>query len=189
VDPGPAAYLKNNKTKKERIMELKNLKDLYIHELQDLYSAENQILEALPLMEEATDDPQLKKAFSGHRRMTEQQKERLEKIFGMLNLAPNGKKCEGMKGIIQEGQSLVKKDKKVFGSEIDKDVLNAGLIAGAQKVEHYEIAGYGTATAFAKRLGFSDHASLLHQTLQEEVETDRQLTQLAESSINLEAQK
>lgn len=171
-------------------MELNNLKDLYIHELQDLYSAENQILKALPLMEKATDDSQLKQAFSQHRRMTEQQKSRLEQIFSMLNQEPDGMTCDGMKGIIEEGQHLIKKDKKLFGgSEVDQDVLNAGLIASAQKVEHYEIAAYGTAVAFAKRLGFSEHASLLHQTLQEEHETDRKLTQLADSSINLEAKK
>ncbi len=170
-------------------MELNNLKDLYIHELKDLYSAENQILKALPLMEKATDDSQLKQAFSQHRRMTEQQKSRLEQIFSMLNQEPDGMTCDGMKGIIEEGQTLIKKDKKLFGSDVDKDVLNAGLIASAQKVEHYEIAAYGTAVAFAKRLGFSEHASLLHQTLEEERETDRKLTKLAESSINLEARK
>ena len=171
-------------------MELNNLRDLYVHELQDLYSAENQILEALPQMEEATNDTRLKRAFSEHRQMTEHQKSRLERIFSMLKVEPDGVSCEGIEGIIEEGQSLIKKESKLFGgSDIDEDVLNAGLIASAQKVEHYEIAGYGTVAAYAKRLGFSDQASLLHQTLEEEVETDRKLTQLAESSINLETQK
>ena len=168
-------------------MHLNNLKELYVHELQDLYSAENQIIDALPKMADVTRHQQLKDAFLHHLEVTERQKERLEHIFSELNEEPSDGKCEGMNGIIKEGESFVKKDKSWFRGNIDDAVLDAALISSAQRVEHYEIAGYGTAVAYAKQLGFTDHARLLNQTLDEEAETDRELTQLAESAINVEA--
>ena len=111
----------------------------------------------------------------------------MEQIFSELNEEPSDGKCEGMNGIIKEGESFVKKDKSWFRGNIDDTVLDAALISSAQRVEHYEIAGYGTAVAYAKQLGFADHAELLTQTLAEESETDRELTQLAESTINIDA--
>lgn len=168
-------------------MQLDNLKDLYVHELHDLYSAENQIIEALPKMADVTTDQRLKNAFLHHLEVTRHQKERLEQIFNQLNEKPSNSKCEGMNGIIKEGESFVKKEKSWFRDDIEDNVLDAALIASAQRVEHYEIAGYGTAAAYANHLGFTDHAALLHQTLDEERETDRELTQLAESTINIKA--
>ena len=168
-------------------MELNNLKQLYVHELQDLYSAENQIVDALPKMAEVTRDQRLKSAFLHHLEVTRSQKKRLEQIFSQLNEDPSDSTCEGMKGIIKEGESFVKKEKSWFRGDIEDTVLDAALIASAQRVEHYEIASYGTACAYAKQLGFNEHAALLEQTLEEEKETDRELTQLAESAINIKA--
>ncbi|KJS33524.1 MAG: hypothetical protein VR64_01785 [Desulfatitalea sp. BRH_c12] len=170
-------------------MKLDNLKQLYIHELNDLYSAENQILEALPKMVEATDDSRLKNAFMKHLELTKHQVRRLEEIFDQLGEKAESSKCEGMKGIIKEGESFIKKDKSFFRGDIDNDVLDAALIASAQRVEHYEISGYGTARTYAKHLGYTEQASLLQQTLDEESRTDRELTELAESSVNIKAAK
>lgn len=168
-------------------MQLDNLKQLYVHELQDLYSAENQIVNALPKMAEVTSDQRLKNAFLHHLEVTQNQKKRLEQIFNDLKESPTDSTCEGMKGIIKEGETFVKKEKSWFRGDIEENVLDAALIASAQRVEHYEIAGYGTARAYANQLGFNEHAELLQQTLQEEEETDRELTQLAESTINVKA--
>ncbi len=170
-------------------MQLDNLKQLYIHELHDLYSAESQIVDALPKMADACKDSRLKNAFMQHLEVTKNQKHRLEKIFDQLGVKTDGEKCEGIKGIINEGESFIKKDKSFFRSDIDDDVLDAALIAGAQRVEHYEISGYGTARTYAEHLGFSEQADLLQQTLDEEVETDRELTELAASSLNIKANK
>ena len=170
-------------------MQMNNLKDLYIHELHDLYSAENQIAEALPKMVEATKSQRLKNAFSRHLEVTRQQKKRLEQIFSQLGEEPSASKCEGIQGILKEGESLIKKEKSFFRGDIDNDVLDAALIASAQRVEHYEISAYGTARTYADRLGFPEQAALLQHTLNEESETDRELTQLAESHINIEALK
>ena len=169
-------------------MHLDNLKHLYIHELNDLYSAEDQIVEALPKMAEATSDDRLKNAFLKHLEVSKHQKRRLEEIFDQLGETPKMSKCEGMKGIIKEGESFIKKDKSIFRGDIDKDVLDAALISSAQRVEHYEISGYGTARTYADRLGYPEQAALLQQSLDEEVHTDKQLTELAESSINMKAQ-
>lgn len=166
---------------------INNLKELYIHELQDLHSAESQIIDALPKMAEATDEATLKRAFQKHLAITKEQKKRLEKIFSQLNEQPDNVTCEGIEGIIEEGESIINKDQSIFGEGIDKDVLNAALIGSAQKVEHYEISAYGTAKSWADRLGLRDQAALLQQTLDEEVETDRELTHIAETSINAEA--
>jgi ferritin-like metal-binding protein YciE len=161
-------------------MEMQTLRDLYIDELKDLWSAEKQLVKALPKMAKAASNPELSKAFMTHLRQTEQQVERLEQIFQELGENPRGKKCIGMEGLIEEGQELVNEDP-------EPEVLDAGLIMKAQHVEHYEIAGYGTVRTYARLLGAENQAQLLQQTLDEEGETDKLLTQLAESSINVEA--
>ena len=161
-------------------MKLESLKDLYLEQLKDLYSAETQLVEALPKMAEAASSPDLRKSFSDHLRQTQEHVSRLERIFSDLNESPKGHTCEGMKGLVKEGQEMI----KMKGAP---EVLDAGLIAAAQRVEHYEIAGYGTVRTYAELLGREEHARLLERTLQEEEETDELLTQLAESHINEEA--
>jgi ferritin-like metal-binding protein YciE len=161
-------------------MEMHTLRDLYIEELKDLWSAEKMLVKALPKMAKAASHPELTKAFMTHLRQTEQQAKRLEQIFDELGESPRGKKCIGMEGLIEEGQELLKE-------KPDADVLDAGLISKAQHIEHYEIAGYGTVRTYAELLGESRQAQLLQQTLDEEGDTDKLLTQLAESSINIEA--
>ena len=157
------------------------LTELYVDELKDLYSAENQILKALPRMIKAASNKQLKQGFTKHERQTVQHVKRLERIFKSLGERPTGKKCVGMEGVLKEGSELIKE-------KPEPDVLDAGLIAAAQHVEHYEIAGYGTVRTWARLLGHDDHESLLQQTLDEERQTDEALSALAESSINLEAE-
>ena len=163
-------------------MELNTLTELYVDELKDLYSAETQILKALPKMAKAASHPELQRAFQRHLRETERQVQRLERIFRELGESPRGKKCVGMEGLIEEGQELIKE-------RPDPDVLDAGLIGKAQHVEHYEMAGYGTVRTYAQQLGRTRDAELLQQTLDEEKATDELLTQLAESSINIEAEE
>lgn len=163
-------------------MELDTLHELYVDELKDLYSAENQILKALPRMIRAATNTKLKQGFSKHERQTRQHVKRLERIFRSLGEKPTGKKCVGMEGVLKEGSELIKE-------RPDKEVLDAGLISAAQHVEHYEMAGYGTVRTWAQLMGHEDHAALLQQTLDEERETDETLTSLAESSINLEAEE
>jgi ferritin-like metal-binding protein YciE len=163
-------------------MSLDSLKDLYIEQLQDLYSAENQILKALPDMEQRAQNHQLKDAFREHRRVTEEQVRRLDQIFDDLGASGKDHHCKGMEGLIKEGQEMI-------AEKGDADVIDAGLIAAAQRVEHYEIAGYGTVRTFAERLGHREHANLLQRTLDEEGETDKKLTRLAESTINPEAMR
>ena len=162
-------------------MELDTLKDLYVEELKDLYSAEKQLVKALPKMAKAANDPQLKEAFRTHLQETRGHVERLEQICRDLGVSPRGKKCVGMEGLIEEGNELIQEDP-------DPDVLDAGLINKAQHVEHYEMAGYGTVRTYARQLGFESQAELLQQTLNEEGNTDHLLTQLAESGINVEAE-
>ena len=161
-------------------MELDTLKALYIEGLRDLYSAENQLIKALPKMAKAASSPEVQEAFETHLAQTEQQVQRLEKIFADLGEKPTGKHCKGMEGLIAEGNDLMKED-------ADADVLDAGLIASAQHVEHYEIAGYGTCRTYAELLGLDDHMELLQQTLNEEEETDQILTEIALTSVNLAA--
>jgi ferritin-like metal-binding protein YciE len=161
-------------------VEIDSLEELYVDELKDLYNAENQILKALPKMAKAASDPQLKRAFQEHEQQSRGHVERLEQIFEDLGQSPKGKKCVGMEGIIEEGDELIKE-------KPDPDILDAGLISKAQHVEHYEIAGYGTVRTWAEKLGHDRHVDLLQETLDEEAETDRKLTELAESSINVEA--
>ncbi len=163
-------------------MPMNDLREMYVEEIKDLYSAENQILKALPRMIKAATHPQLKKAFAKHEKQTAQQVKRLERICKELDEKPTGKKCSGMKGILEEGKELIKEKPA-------KDVLDAGLIAAAQHVEHYEMAGYGTCRTWAQLLGYSRQAELLQQTLDEEKQTDLDLTALAESGINIEAEE
>jgi ferritin-like metal-binding protein YciE len=162
-------------------VELDSLQALYIAELKDLYSAEKQLLKALPKMAKAASHEELAASFEEHARITERQVERLERIFADLGESPRGKKCVGMEGLIEEAQELLQE-------KPDPEVLDAGLIAKAQHVEHYEIAGYGTVRTYAEQLGLAKHAQLLQQTLDEEGEADKRLTALAETSINLEAE-
>jgi ferritin-like metal-binding protein YciE len=161
-------------------MELESLRALYVDELKDLYNAEGQILKALPRMAKAASNRQLRQAFTEHERITRRQVQRLERIFKDLDESPRGKKCHGMQGLLEEGKELM-------AEKPEPEVLDAGLISKAQHVEHYEIAGYGTVRAWAQQLGFDQHVTLLQQTLDEEGEADKILTQLAETSINIEA--
>ncbi len=161
-------------------MKLESLRELFIEELQDLYSAEDMILEALPKMIEEASSPELKSAFQQHLEQTKGQVARLDRIFDQLeDVDREDKTCKGMKGIIDDNEDLLDED-------AEPEVLDAGMIAGAQRVEHYEIAGYGTVRTYAKLLGRSDWAQLLQQTLDEEKQTDLKLNQLAEH-LNLEA--
>ena len=162
-------------------MELKNLQDLFVHELKDLYSAEQQILQALPKMAGATGHQELRQAFEEHVEVTREQVRRLDMIGDELGIDLKGHKCRGMEGIIKEGQELL-------DSKADPSVLDAGLIGAAQRVEHYEMAGYGTARTFARRLGHERAAELLQRTLDEEGTTDHRLTAIAEGMVNREAQ-
>jgi ferritin-like metal-binding protein YciE len=156
------------------------LEELLVDELKDLYNAENQLVKALPRMAKAASAPELKRAFERHLEETRRQVERLDEISAALDVRLTGKKCKGMEGVIEEGKELMQED-------LDENAFDAGLIGAAQKVEHYEIAGYGTARAHATLLGYNKIARLLQQTLNEETATDRKLTQLAESIINVEA--
>jgi len=158
----------------------KTLEDLFHDQLQDAYSAETQITKALPKMAKAASSPQLKAGFEQHLRETENQITRLEEVCRAVGCKTGGNTCEATKGLITEGEEVMK-----LG--LDADTLDAGLIAAAQKVEHYEMALYGTLCAFAKKLGHQDAARLLHQTLEEEKATDAKLTQLAEAGINQQA--
>ena len=162
-------------------MKVNSLESLFTETLKDLYDAEHQILKALPKMAEAASSPDLKKGFEQHLKQTEKQAQRLEQVFSMVGQQPDRKHCKGMEGLIKEGEEHMKELKS------DKDVLDAGLIADAQKVEHYEIAGYGTAKTYAEMLGNQEAVRLLDQTLSEEYATDERLTKLAESHINIEA--
>jgi ferritin-like metal-binding protein YciE len=162
-------------------MSLGSMQDLYLHELKDIHNAEKQILQALPKMAKAASHGELRQAFQEHQRVTEEQVRRLETIFDDLGQKPGGVKCKGMEGLIEEGEEVLSED-------ADPDVRDAALIAAAQRVEHYEIAAYGTARTYARHLGFDKHAELLQQTLDEEGETDAKLTRLAEQRINQDAE-
>jgi ferritin-like metal-binding protein YciE len=166
--------------KKGKSEKLESLEDLYVHELKDIYSAEKQITKALPKLIKAASSEELKGAFEEHLKQTEGQINRLEKIFERLGESTSGPKCEGMEGVLKEGEALLKE-------EASDEVLDAGIITSAQKVEHYEIASYGSLCTFAELLGHQEDAELLNQTLGEEKETDKKLTELAESGVNEEA--
>lgn len=154
-----------------------HLEGLYIDMLKDLYSAEHQIMKALPKLAKKANSPTLKKYFEEHLAQTEQQAQRIEQVFEGLSGSPRGKKCVGMEGIIAEGEEVIKEG-------FEGETLDAALIAAAQKVEHYEIASYGAARTFAQTLGYHDAARLLQQTLDEESQTNEKLTRLAESGVN-----
>jgi len=155
---------------------LDNLEDLFVHELHDLYSAEQQIIAALPKMANAATSSDLREAFEKHLRQTRNHVARLDEIFSSMNVSGNGHECRGMKGLIEEGEQVMKMD----GNASVKD---AALIAAAQRVEHYEIAGYGAARTYAKELNHDDAADLLQETLDEEGATDKKLTKLAEGGL------
>lgn len=161
---------------------MRSLRDLYVEELKDLYNAENQLVKALPRMAKAASAPELKAAFTEHLEVTKGQVERLEKVFEALGVSPRGKKCKAMEGLIEEGKELLEE-------EASPAVLDAALIVAAQKVEHYEMAGYGSVRTFAQMLGFAEAARLLQQTLDEEAQADEKLTALAEAIINPEAEE
>jgi ferritin-like metal-binding protein YciE len=163
-------------------MELETLKDLYVHELKDLYSAENQLIKALPKMAKAATNRQLSAAFRQHLEQTRRHAKRLEQILKSHDESTRGPKCEGMEGLIAEGDKMAKED-------AENEVRDAGLIAAAQRVEHYEIAGYGCARTYAQLLNDKAGTRLLDTTLQEEGATDKKLTKLARSVINLKAKK
>jgi ferritin-like metal-binding protein YciE len=156
------------------------LEDLFVNLLKDIYYAEKQILKALPKMAKKADSDDLRQAFEHHLEETQGQVERLEQVFALCDLKPTAKTCAAIKGILEEGEEDMKEAK-------DPDVLDAGMIADAQAVEHYEIARYGTMVAWAKQLGMNDAASLLEETLEQEHNADRTLTEIAEGSLNREA--
>ncbi|MDB5330021.1 MAG: ferritin-like protein [Phycisphaerales bacterium] len=161
-------------------MQLHDLQDLYIDQLRDLYSAENQLVKALPKMVKAASNEQLSESFEQHLEQTRGHVDRLKQVFDKLGKKPTGKVCKAMQGLIEEAKETMEED-------ADPEVMDAGLIAAAQRVEHYEIAGYGTVRSFAKLLGDTAAARLLQQTLDEEGETDKKLSRLAETTINVEA--
>jgi ferritin-like metal-binding protein YciE len=158
------------------------LKKLYVDELKDLYSAETQLVKALPVMAKATTSMNLREGFEGHLKQTKEHVARLEEIFEALEESPKGKHCKGMEGLIKEGSEMIEEG-------LEPEELNAGLIAAAQRVEHYEMAGYGCVRTYAKLLGENQAATLLETTLDEEKETDSKLTQLSEkiNAVALEA--
>ena len=160
-------------------MEMETLQELLVDELKDLYSAEQQLLKAMPKMAKTASSPQLKKAIETHMRETEGHVDRLESVFEALGEKAKAKKCLAMEGLIKEA-------KEMMGEDMDDDVMDAALISAAQRVEHYEIAGYGTVRTYAELMGEKEHAKLLQQTLDEEGQTDKELTRLAQA-INVEA--
>ncbi|MEZ4416672.1 MAG: ferritin-like domain-containing protein [Gemmatimonadota bacterium] len=161
-------------------MNLTSLRKLYIHELKDLYSAEHQILDHLPQMVAAAQDKGLRQALEAHHKQTERQVARLEKIFSGLDAKPGGQKCKGMEGLLKEAKDAVTE-------RASDDVRDAAIVAAAQRIEHYEMAGYGVARAFAEKLGDYRAADLLQETLNEEALADQKLTRLAERRLNFEA--
>jgi len=160
-------------------MKLNTLRDMFVDELKDLYSAENQLLKALPKMAKAATSANLKRAFESHLKETQGQVERLEQVFETLDESPKGKKCKAMEGLVEEGAEWMKED-------ADPDVMDAGLIACAQRVEHYEMAGYGCVRTYAQLLGETKVSGLLQKTLDEEGAADKKLTELAKR-INVDA--
>jgi ferritin-like metal-binding protein YciE len=160
-------------------MKLNTLDDLLHHELKDLYSAENQLVKALPKMAKAASHDELRAGFEEHLEQTKMHVQRLDQAAEILGFKLTGHKCKAMEGLVKEGSELISED-------AEETVKDAGLIGAAQRVEHYEIAGYGVAISLAKQLGHDDVANLLHETLEEEKETDQKLTQVAERTIYAE---
>ena len=161
-------------------MKMDNLEKLWIEELKDLYDAEKQITEALPKMVDAAATPELRQAFEHHLSETEEHVQRLEEIMEELEIVDHGKKCKGMQGLLKEGEEMMK-------DATDSLTRDAGLIAAAQRVEHYEMAGYGTVVSYANQLNRPEIAEKLQMTLDEEKEADKKLTEIAESKVNLNA--
>ncbi len=161
---------------------LNSLDDLFVLQIQDLYDAEQRLTKALPKMAEAASSKQLKAAFQKHLRETEQHVSRLEKVFSILGLSAKSETCEAMKGLIAEGDEAI-------SAGGDPSVRDAALIAAAQRVEHYEMAGYGTVRTLAEQLGHKEAARLLQETLDEEGACDKTLTEIAESRVNVKAGK
>src|ERR1700722_2369414 len=159
-------------------MKAETLQDLYLEQLRDLYDAENQLIKALPKMAKAASTPKLRKAFEDHLEQTREQAQRIETIFEGMGEKTKGQKCKAMEGLVKEGSEVIEED-------MENGVKDAALIAAAQRVEHYEIAGYGCVRAYATRLGDNDAASLLAQTLEEEKKADEKLNGIAEE-LNLE---
>ena len=162
-------------------MKKDNLRELFVDGLKDLYDAEHQLIDALPKMAEASSSNDLRTGFETHLEQTRQQARRLEQVFSDMGIRPERKKCLGMQGIIKEGEQVMEETRS------DPDTRDAGMIASAQKVEHYEISGYGTARTYAQTLGMDHVAQLLETTLKEESATDEKLTRIAERHINVEA--
>lgn len=162
-------------------MKLDSLRTLWIEEMRDLYNAENQLLKALPKMAKRASAPELKEAFTSHLEETKTHVERLEEIFTKLGKKPSGKTCKAMKGLVEEGSEMMEEDGPA-------SVIDAGLIGAAQRVEHYEMAGYGVVRTFAKILGEDDAHDLLQETLDEEGAADEKLTEIAESVVNEDAE-
>lgn len=159
-------------------MSVKTLEDLFKAQLKDIYYAENQLFnKGLPEMAESATDEDLVSAFEDHREETQDQIDKLEQVFDILGMEPEGEKCDAIEGLLKEAKNIIKDTK-------DDETINAALIAAAQKVEHYEIATYGSLCAFAKKLGYNEAAGLLHQILEQEKSADEKLTDLAESGIN-----
>jgi ferritin-like metal-binding protein YciE len=163
-------------------MGMESLQDLFVDQLRDLYNAENQLVKALPKMAKSANSDELQTAFTSHLEETKGHVERLEQIFEQLGQKPGGKTCKAMKGLVEEGAEMMDED-------AEPQIMDAGLIAAAQRVEHYEMAGYGTVRTFAKLLGQNDAAKLLQQTLDEEGAADKKLTQLATSIVNPRAKQ
>ena len=163
-------------------MKMETLQELYLEQLRDIYDAENQLTKALPKMAKTATNEELKAAFENHLEQTQEHISRLEQIFEELGEKSKGHKCEAMKGLLEEGKNMMEED-------ADEDVMDAGLICAAQKVEHYEIATYGCLRTYAEMLGFDEQADLLQESLDEEKDTDENLTELAVSCINLEAEE
>lgn len=160
--------------------EFNSFNDLFVNQIEDLYDAENRLTKALPKMAEAASSTQLRRAFEQHLSETQGHVSRLETIFREMNIEPKRETCEAMKGLIAEGEEMIK-------AHGDPAIKDAALIAAAQRVEHYEISGYGTARSFARRLGLTQAANLLQQTLNEEAAADEKLNQIAEASVNVQA--
>jgi len=163
-------------------MTLNSLNDLFVAQIQDLYDAEQRLTQALPKMAEAASSPRLRSAFQQHLRETEQHVARLEKVFGTIGATPERETCDAMKGLIAEGDEAI-------SATGEPSVKDAALIAAAQRVEHYEIAGYGTVRTLAEQLGRPEVARILQQTLDEEGACDKKLTEIAESSVNVNASR
>jgi len=161
-------------------MEMESLRDLFVDQLKDLYNAENQLVKALPKMAKAATSPELQNAFASHLEETKGHVERLERIFETLGTSPKGKKCKAMEGLVEEGKEMIDED-------AEPEVKDAGLIAAAQRVEHYEMAGYGCVRTYAKLLGDDAAGRLLQETLDEESAANEKLSNLAETSINIAA--